>query len=706
MLTPGGERPLVHVSVQLQVQLAPSIPTGKAGPLTALFLLGFVLWSICEQNNQGWPSECVQLASALSESRFGKWSSMSLRQTTIRFIFLSAISMLPAWAQRSAPSGMTLLEVDVQLRFPDGSPGPAGIHILLENAVGGTDTDCQTVEGGKCRLQPSGTGIYTVSLNQSGYAEASQRVELVGSLHAYVTLSLRSLNGAEKSTASSSGPPGLAPKAQKELTRGLQELASAKPADAQKHFEAAARLAPNHPDVNYLLGLLAAQKGNRAEAQRFWEKAVSFDARHALSLTALGETYLMENNLSAAKDSLEKAVNSDTNSWRAHQLLAMALVKQHSYAESAEQAQRALEVGKSEAIGARLVLAEAFVGQQQLGKAIKTLQDMLALHPSDAQTAAAKRFLAALEKQKDFEASLSSAASSDGTVGTMTSFPLPSVHLEMLAPTAGLPKWFPANVDDSIPPVEPAASCPLQQITRQVGQRVQEFVHEVDRFTATESLNHESLNHYGLAVRTEKRTFNYMVSIQEIPPGILDVQEFRDGSTSLDVFPENIATLGMASLVLLFHPTYVSDYDLRCEGLSQHDGRPAWQVHFSQKTNKPGRLRSYSLGNRYFRVGLKGRAWISTDTFQVVRMETDLVKQVPDIRLYAEHQTVEYGPVPFQQKNVTLWLPFNTELYLDYNGHRIHRRHGFTNYLLFSVDERQKIKPPPQPATETNDSGL
>jgi hypothetical protein len=204
------------------------------------------------------------------------------------------------------------------------------------------------------------------------------------------------------------------------------------------------------------------------------------------------------------------------------------------------------------------------------------------------------------------------------------------------------------------------------------------------------------LNEFGLAQRSEKLNFAYVASITQYNGNSLDVQEFRNGSAALDVFPDGIATLGMVTLVLVFHPEYARDFDFQCEGLTHQRGGTAWQVHFREKPDRPGRLRSYRSGNRAYRIGLKGRAWISQSTSQVLRMESDLVNQVSDLQLFAEHQAVEYGPVAFKNKDVTLWLPIFTDLYLDYRGHRIHRRHGFSNYLLFSVEDKQKIADPHQ----------
>src|SRR5262249_29732252 len=90
----------------------------------------------------------------------------------------------------------------------------------------------------------------------------------------------------------------------------------------------------------------------------------------------------------------------------------------------------------------------------------------------------------------------------------------------------------------------------------------------------------------------------------------------------------------------------------------------------------------------------RGRAWIATDSFQVIGLETDIVAPIPTIRLKAEHDFIEYAPVKFSKSSQELWLPASAELFLDFHGHRLHRRHYFRDYMLFSVDETQKISEP------------
>ena len=118
---------------------------------------------------------------------------------------------------------------------------------------------------------------------------------------------------------------------------------------------------------------------------------------------------------------------------------------------------------------------------------------------------------------------------------------------------------------------------------------------------------------------------------------------------------------------------------------------PAWAGGWQDKYPT---LHAYTRGDQIYPVGLKGRAWIAADSFQVVRLDSDLVKAYPDIRLVAEHTRIEYSPVRFRTKDIRLWLPEKAEVYFDWRGKRVHRLLSFSDYSLFSVDANQKIKPP------------
>jgi len=260
----------------------------------------------------------------------------------------------------------------------------------------------------------------------------------------------------------------------------------------------------------------------------------------------------------------------------------------------------------------------------------------------------------------------------------------------------GRSTWVPPDVDARVPAVEAGATCSLDEVVEKAEKRVLELVQDVDRFTATESLTHESINKHGRASAPEKRKFAYVVSIQEVRQGHLGVTEYRNGGGALNEFPGGIVTSGLPALVLIFHPYYAPNYELTCEGLARSNGGLAWQVHFRQRPDRPNELKSYQFGinGASYAVGLKGRAWISADDYQIVRMETDLVEAMPQIQLLVEHTVIEYGPQKFREGKVSLWLPESAEVYFAWRGRRVHRVHRFDHYMLFTVDDKQRIAPP------------
>jgi hypothetical protein len=228
-------------------------------------------------------------------------------------------------------------------------------------------------------------------------------------------------------------------------------------------------------------------------------------------------------------------------------------------------------------------------------------------------------------------------------------------------------RWLPPDVDENVPPVEPGSACNLDEVLPKAGQRIQEFVGNVERFTATESLLYETISKTGKVSRREERKYDYMVSVEEIRPGILGVEEYQSsGATPVD-FPGGIVTKGLPALVFIFHPYYSGSFSMRCEGLAILDGKRAWQIYFRQRADKPNRIRSYNLGLNGLPhpVALKGRAWFVADNYQIVALQTDLIDTLPEIRVTVDHTAVEYGPVHFSSRGVDMWLPQTAELYSD-----------------------------------------
>lgn len=255
-------------------------------------------------------------------------------------------------------------------------------------------------------------------------------------------------------------------------------------------------------------------------------------------------------------------------------------------------------------------------------------------------------------------------------------------------------EWAPPDIDHAVHPLTFGPTCSLPDVLSGAGKRTQELIHNINRFAATEVLEHQDVDHKGVFQTPEILKFDYMVSIQEVRGGLMSVEEFRNRDFSPLQLPGRLATIGTPSAVLIFHPRYIPDFDMVCEGLGDWAGRPAWLVRFEQRKDRPNNIRSYSIGGIRYNVRLRGRAWIDADTYEIVRLETDLADPIAAIQLRLEHMRIEYQPVDFPERKVQLWLPKSAELFLDFHGHRIRRRHYFTDFKLFSVETQQQIAPP------------
>ena len=263
------------------------------------------------------------------------------------------------------------------------------------------------------------------------------------------------------------------------------------------------------------------------------------------------------------------------------------------------------------------------------------------------------------------------------------------------APTRGaVPvSWIPPSLDADVPSVDPTVACPLPEILKMTGQRMTELVANLEKFSATEQVEHFKINAAGLRGSPDVRSFDYVVLVSRNHWGLFQLDEYRNGSVDPAQFPAGIATVGLPAMALIFHPLLASDFDFKCEGLGQSGGRAAWQIHFAQRPDRPSRIRQYVIQKNSYPVPIKGRAWIDPGTDQVVRLDSELIKPIPEIALTKERLSIEYGSVEFHSNGQRLWLPQVAELYAERGTVRYYRRHAFTNFKLFTVATNQSVQP-------------
>jgi tetratricopeptide (TPR) repeat protein len=541
-----------------------------------------------------------------------------------------------------------------------------------------------TTRGGFVEFYGVKGGNYTLQVVAANYEKHLEPLDVGESGGGVFAIALRPA-GNNHQIRAAAGPPLLSPVAQKELAKSSEALRTNNLKEAHIHLDTAYRLVPNNPEVNYLFGLYYAKTGDWQQAKTHWEKTLSLAPEHLRAILALSEALIREKNYPEAVQLLHQTAEANPEAWRPHALLAEAYLQQGSLEESIQQAERALELGHAQAAPVQTVLVRALLQKGDKQRAIDILRAQVQAHPED---------LACQKQLQDLQNPPTPRSTENATIAPLE---LPRASLTPLADSPPVPSnWLPPDIDEQVPPVLPGHVCNLDQVLPKAAARVKELVSNVDKYTATESLFHESVNKWGLVSFSDNLSFNYLVSIQEIKPGALSVEEHRESRRAPVAFPDHIVTNGLPSLPLIFHPYYSGNYAMTCEGKASWNGGMTYQIYFRQRPDKPNTMRYYRLGvgGQAVPAALKGRAWVSADSFQIVRMEAALLEPIPTIQLLADFTIIEYGPVHFKKIDQDMWLPKSVEYYYDWRGKRAHRHHKFDNYLLFSVDDKQRIAAP------------
>ena len=121
----------------------------------------------------------------------------------------------------------------------------------------------------------------------------------------------------------------------------------------------------------------------------------------------------------------------------------------------------------------------------------------------------------------------------------------PSLLPEVEVAPPLIASWLPPGIDEKVPYVDPDEPCPLQEITAGTGKRMMEFVSNLEKFSASERVEHYPVDILGIRRDPQIRNFNYVVTVSRTSKGVFLLDEYRNGSADPGQFPAHIATVGM-----------------------------------------------------------------------------------------------------------------------------------------------------------------
>ena len=279
--------------------------------------------------------------------------------------------------------------IDVVVHAPSGEPisTAARVKLLRDGFPAG---QAETTRG-RAELVVNSIGNFTVIVEAAGYPTAQKEVSIDATGRAEVDVYLRS---SPASSTVIAGRPVLAPKAKKAVDLGFEALSADKLTEAQKHATQAMQLAPGHPDVLYLQGVIYLKQRDWTKAQETLEKATQVDPSHASAFAALGMALCDQGKYAAAVSPLEKALQLNSNpSWDTRWALAKAYYQQAHYDQALQMSQAALSSSNGKAPEIKLLVAQSLTAVGRYDDAARELREFLREHGDQREAATARRWL-------------------------------------------------------------------------------------------------------------------------------------------------------------------------------------------------------------------------------------------------------------------------------------------------------------------------
>lgn len=471
-------------------------------------------------------------------------------------------------------------------------------------------------------------------------------------------------------------------KARTEYQKACAALRLHKTDEGEKHLRRAVQHDTNYALAWVTLGQILAASNRADEAQTACSQASTLASRYVPAYLCLADVAARGHDWNQVLTWSERALEIDpAHDYVAYEYNAAANLNLRQLTEAEKSGLRAVEIDKDHREPRALfVLAQIYEAKGETDNEINRLNEYLKYADNPQDISAVRAFLLKLENRKEKDrtenAAILPAGNSPDAMG------------------ASKPVWVPADIDEVIPAVEVEVSCPIQQILKATSSRTQDLIQSLQRFSADERIEQIEFDKNGKS-HSASTQVNYVVQIEEGASRYPAIKEYRAARAA--PYHPSVVDTGTAIFALIFHASHLRSFDFRCEGLSHLRGSPVWQLRFEENADPNESFQAIRVGGAVYLPRLKGRAWIATDGYDVLRIETDLVSPIPRIDFGREHVIINYAPVEFRNHSVRLWLPENAQVYISYRKHRYELVHTFSHFQLFSVDSEQAVKEPPAP---------
>ena len=228
-------------------------------------------------------------------------------------------------------------------------------------------------------------------------------------------------------------------------------------------------------------------------------------------------------------------------------------------------------------------------------------------------------------------------------------------------------------------------------ILQKMGERMDDFVHNIGDLIAREDLTQERLNADGKIKAKQHVQDNYLILHHGYEWGAgaeyrMDDKGSRLGPIGLS--QGYLVTSGHALSCIEFSTAAQSQSQSRFRYLGNEmlGSRDTYVLAFSQR---PGEVTFTTVmagtGGQEADMLTQGILWVDKSNFQILRMRSDLLAPNNEIRLDQLTTDVTLGEVRLQDVPNPLWLPTDADVYLEIGGQKYRNMHHYQDYRRYRV---------------------
>jgi VWFA-related protein len=241
-----------------------------------------------------------------------------------------------------------------------------------------------------------------------------------------------------------------------------------------------------------------------------------------------------------------------------------------------------------------------------------------------------------------------------------------------------------------------AESEPLEVLLEKTGVRVKEFFDSFPNTLAKEQVRMERTDPSGKVEAAITRNYLYSFSLDKTGAYWTETRTEANGRPiDFTVIAGFFMTPGRAGLTAFLHPIHQKGSRFRYLGRQSSNSKP-YVIAFAQIPEVGDYLGSYQSETMITPTLLlfQGLAWVDPDTYQILRMRTDLLAPRHDVGLARQTSEIWFSDVHFRSNAEAFWLPSEVLVTHSSMGRTYHNRSRYSDYQIFTVSVQEKIIPP------------